>query len=297
MSAAPPDPRLSRELVGLLLNYRDAGRSLRCIRSLLSNGLEHVLVWDNSEDGGQSVQALLELLGGERRVSVASAGGNLGFAAGVNRGLEWIREHFPDAWVLLINNDAELRPGAAQKLISALEAAPSAVIAYPQINHDGRVVGTGFYQRRLGLIAFDRKRHSGGWVPHASGCCQLLAPCRLQGPWFDEHFFMYGEDVELGARLGEAGMAFVREALVTHEGSASSGLGSPFYETRMVLAHLLLVPKVAHSSYERFLCYGGRLLTLPLRAILRTMRYRSRVPLKALVEGLRLAAIKNRTVD
>lgn len=297
MSETVSDARPSRELVGLILNYCDAGRSLRCIRSLLGNGLEHVLVWDNSEDGGQSVKALLALLGPEKRVSVASEGGNLGFAAGVNRGLGWIRDRFPNAWVLLINNDAELRPDAAQKLIVALEAAPSAVIAYPQIDQGGRVIGTGFYQRRLGLIVFDRKHDADVWIAHASGCCQLLDPRRLQGPWFDESFFMYGEDVEFGARLGEAGMAFVRETLVTHEGSASSGLGSLFYETRMVLAHLLLVAKLAHSSYERFLCYGGRLLTLPLRAIVRAIRYRSMVPLKALGEGLRLAVRATRAVD
>mgnify|MGYP000847639094 FL=1 len=289
MSEAPSDPRPSRELVGLLLNFRDAGRSFRCIQSLLANGLEHVLVWDNSEDDGQSSKALLALLCEERRVSVASEGGNLGFAAGVNRGLDWIRERFPNAWVLLINNDAELVLEGAQKLVSALETVKSAVIAYPQISHGGRVIGTGFYQRRLGLIAFDRRRHTDVWIPHASGCCQLLDPRRLQGPWFDEHFFMYGEDVELGARLGEAGMAFVREALVIHEGSASSGLGSHFYETRMVLAHLLLVSRLARSSYERLLCYGGRLLTLPLRAIVRSIRYRSMVPLRALGEGLSLA--------
>ena len=121
MSEAPSDPRPSRELVGLLLNFRDAGRSFRCIQSLLANGLEHVLVWDNSEDDGQSSKALLALLCEERRVSVASEGGNLGFAAGVNRGLDWIRERFPNARVLLINNDAELVLEGAQKLVSALE--------------------------------------------------------------------------------------------------------------------------------------------------------------------------------
>ncbi|WP_454438782.1 glycosyltransferase [Thauera mechernichensis] len=297
MSEAPSDPRLSRELVGLLLNYRDAGRSLRCIRSLLGNGLEHVLVWDNSEDGGQSVQALLARLAGERRVSVASEGSNLGFAAGVNRGLGWIREHFPDAWVLLINNDAELLPGAAQKLISALEAAPDAVIAYPRVDHGGRVIGTAFYQRGLGLIVLDGSPDWVGLTAYASGCCQLIDPHRLKGAWFDEDFFMYGEDVEFGARLGAAGMAFVRETLVIHEGSASSGLGSHFYETRMVVSHLLLVPKLAHSGYERFLCYAGRLLMLPLRAIVRAIRYRSMVPLKALGEGLRLAAQAKGGVD
>lgn len=297
MSETRPDPRSPRELVGLILNYRDARRSFRCIESLLGNGVAHVLVWDNSDDGGQSVRALLALLGMEQRVSVAGVGDNLGFAAGVNRGLGWIREHFPHAWVLLINNDAELRPGAAQKLASALEAAPSAVIAYPQIDHGGRVIGTAFYQRRLGLIVFDCRHDAVDLIPHASGCCQLLDPCRLKGPWFDEDFFMYGEDVELGGRLGKAGMTFVREVLVTHEGSASSGLGSPFYETRMVLAHLLLVPKLAHSRYERFLCYGGRLLTLPLRAFVRAVRYRSMVPLKALGEGLRLAVRARRIVE
>jgi hypothetical protein len=38
-------------VTAILLNYRDAVRSLACLQSLLVEGVEHVMVWDNSEDG------------------------------------------------------------------------------------------------------------------------------------------------------------------------------------------------------------------------------------------------------
>ena len=78
-----------RPVVGLLLNYRDAPRSLRCIRSLLDDGVRPVLVWDNSEDAGVSARSLRQETA-DAPVTVVESGVNLGFAIGVNRALERI---------------------------------------------------------------------------------------------------------------------------------------------------------------------------------------------------------------
>lgn len=270
------------EVVGLTLNYRDAARTLRCISSLLGDGVAHVLIWDNSNDGGQSANELRTMLEDETRASVEVGSCNLGFAAGVNRGLAWIRTHFPSAWVLLINNDAVLLSGATSALASALSRMPKAVIAYPSIEHGGYSIGTAFYQRHFGLITV---RRLPGSIPHASGCCQLMDPERLSDPWFDEEFFMYGEDVEFGHRLGVHRMLHVPEILVLHEGSASSGLGSLFYETRLVAAHWLLARKLARNRFEFGLFYCGRVFALTLRAALRAWRYRSWIPFRSLYAG------------
>lgn len=278
VASAPP-------VVGLTLNYRDAKRTLRCVRSLLADGLAHVLVWDNSEDEGQSACELQALLADEPRVHLEVSECNLGFAAGVNRGQDWIARNFPKAWVLLINNDAVLLPSATSVMLQALQQDPEAVIAYPKIDHGGRCIGTVFYQRHFGLITVKRLPCS---ISYASGCCQLLDPQRLFGPWFDEEFFMYGEDMELGYRLGSQRMLHIPEVLVRHEGSASSGMGSVFYETRMVAAHWMLAPKLAKSRFDLGVLYFGRGLALTLRAVVRSCRYRSWVPVNSFWSGWRL---------
>lgn len=281
MKPAPP-------CVGLLLNYRDARRSVLAIRSLLDEGAAGVVVWDNSADGGASAAELRTSLGAEPRVSIEVSPSNIGFAAGVNRGLRSCARLHPDAWVLLINNDARLLPGALGILATALAEEPRAMLAYPAIDHGGVIRGTAYYHRAAGLLS---ARGRAGCFAYASGCCCLLAMDRFQLPLLDESFFMYGEDVELGWRLRkEAGaMVYVERVLVEHEGSASSGLGSPFYEAHMVAAHLILARKLARSRLEAAALLALRMAVLAGRACARSVRFRSWVPVAALREGFAIA--------
>lgn len=279
---------MSKQVIGLLLNYRDVSRTVRCIRSLLDQGVEHVVVWDNSEDSGVSAAAVAILMRDERRVDVQVSTRNLGFAAGVNHALAHCAKNHPQAWVLLLNNDAYLLDDALRLLRSALVDSQSAKIAFPSINHAGRILGLAYYHRLTGFLSWTPRP---GYFAYASGCCLLIATDRIGLPLFDEAFFMYGEDWELGWRLraADGAMAFVDETLVEHEGSASSGLGSLFYETQMVAAHLILIRKLSRSPLERIVLYVLRVLMLCARALIRTCRFRSTVPIKALYQGMKMA--------
>lgn len=278
---------MNHPVIGLTLNYRDAVRTSRCITSLLSDGATAVLVWDNSEDGGSCAQTLREHWQGDRRVILEESGRNLGFAAGVNRGIDRILARWPGAWVMLINNDATLLPGALAALTRALVDHPEAVIAYPRVNHGGRVIGTIFYQRHFALLSFDKPLP--GSFPYPSGSALLIAPERITLPLFDEDFFMYGEDMMLGWRLGPNRMAHVPEVLAWHEGSASSRNSSAVYEIRIAAGHWLLGRKLARSPFDRAVLTLGRSLGLAARAVLRAIRTRSLVPLRALIVGWHLA--------
>lgn len=274
-------------IIGLTLNFRDSERTSRCVDSLLSNGAAHVVVWDNSDDDGLSAGRLAERLAGNEKVSLLVSPVNLGFSAAVNRGIERIRERFSDAWVALINNDAVYLPGALDRLANALVCKPGAILAFSDIDHGGEIVGPVYYQRWLGLLT--RRRFPGSAL-YVSGCALLIAPGRLGETLFDEGFFMYGEDMELGWRYARRNdwFAHVPVVLVRHEGSASSGTGSEFYESRMVAAHLLLAKRLATSDFEYSLMIFGRCLTLTARASLRAFRYSSSLPIRALLAGWRL---------
>lgn len=278
------------EVIGLVLNYRDASRTLRCVTSILEQGAAQVMIWDNSEDSGVSARELIQMLANESRVWVHISESNVGFAAGVNQGMERIRERFADAWVLLLNNDAYLLPGAITPLKDALTEKPNAAISYPDIDHGGRILGTVYYHRLTGLLT---RWPLPGSFPYASGCCQLIAPQRSKANLFDEDFFMYGEDWEQGHSLGKERMAHVAQPIVYHEGSRSSGLGSDFYESHIVAAHWLLAHKTARSHPDLLLLMGLRFITLSARAVLRALRYRSLVPVKALLGSLYPSAMRH----
>lgn len=284
---------ISPPTIGLILNYQDAKRTISCIESLLNQGIETIVVWDNSADSGVSASIIRARFPDMEKTQIHLSPSNLGFAAGVNSGLASIKKNNPNAYVLLINNDAILLPGGVEKLHTALEKNSKSIISFPNINHGGNVIGFAFYQYWTGLLSWTPKANS---FRYASGCCLLIALSRISLPLFDEDFFMYGEDMELGWRLRDQPEALhhVPELLVFHEGSASSKLGSNFYEERLVACHLILARKLAGSSTSRcIVLYALRVSILLTRAILRSYRFQSSVPLKALWSGFKIAFIND----
>lgn len=273
-------------IIGLTLHYRHAALTDRCVRSLLADGADAVLVRDNTGDGGESAKGITVCQEQPDRVVLQISPANLGFAAGVNRGIEAILARWPQAWVFLLNNDAEVIPSAVSTLSEALAVHSSAVVAYPSMQQGAVIFGETFYQCHLGLFTKQQLPES---IRYPSGCALLIAPERIELPLFDEDFFMYGEDVMLGARLGPQRMVHVPEVLVRHAGNAGSGQGSAFYEERMVTAHWLLARKLAKNRLELGLYLLGRALSLSARALLRALRQRSLVPITALWRGWRLA--------
>jgi len=275
----------------LTLNYRDPDRTTTCVRNLLVEGAHHVLVWDNSDDGGLSVLALTQRFINEARVSVVDAKANLGFSAGVNRGLEWLHEKYPTHVVVLLNNDASLEPGALHALQQALCSVPGALVAFPDIDHGGWIRGKVYYHRLTGLIS---DAALPGSFLYASGCCLAFAPHVCSSKVFDEDFFMYGEDWALGWRLAQqhpGSLLHVPRLLVRHEGSASSKMGSPFYESRVVAAHLIIARKLSRSTIDGLLVKFLHGTWLAVRAFVRSIRRGSMVPLGALLEGRRIATL------
>lgn len=281
---------MSRQrVIGVLLNYRDPQRSVACAESLLAQDIDKVLIWDNSADGGESAEAISGRFVDESRVVIHVSSTNLGFAAGANAALAKCREWLPDAWILLINNDARLLDGGLAKLVEAMACHPEAKLVFPSIDNGGSILGKAFYQYWTGLLFWSPKP---GCFAYASGCCLLIAPERNELPIFNEQFFMYGEDCELGWRLRNLRGALLHldEVLVVHEGAASSRNGSLFYEERMVAAHLMLARAIAEGNPARLvILYFSRAVMLLLRACLRCLRYRSLTPWRGIVNGWKIA--------
>ncbi|KJV30925.1 glycosyltransferase family 2 protein [Luteibacter yeojuensis] len=278
-------------VVAIVLNFRDAERTQRCIASALREGVVGAVVWDNSADGAVSAARLRPGLG--PRVELVVSEANLGFGAGVNAALATMQSRWPGAAALLLNNDAVLRPGALDCMLARHRGD---TVVVPGIDHAGHVVHMRHMHRWFGSQS---DRPGPGTFAFPSGACLLLPPALSVAPLFDEAFFMYGEDVDLGWRLLRSPDWRVQptgSVLVDHEVAASSGARTLFYETHLAASHWLLAKRLATSPLERMGIKACRALYLLARAAWRSLRYRSVAPWQGLWAGYRLAVRQDRAM-
>lgn len=271
-------------VVGLVLHFRTPERTLTCLRSLADDGIGEVVLVDNSEDAGRSIEAmqsgLARLADAGLRVEVLQPARNLGFAAGVGMGLEHVSRN-QRASVLLINSDATLEPGALTAMCGLLLQHGLVVPRLARRRGSPNVSSLTYYQCFAALILH---RFEFNTIKHPSGCCLLIRADQVRPDLFDKDFFFYGEDVMLGFDLARRGVSVAecKEATVIHAGSASAKNGSMFYEYHMVRAHWLLARKLARNGFERNLFVAARCMTMPLRACVRSVRGRSLTPWRGL---------------
>ena len=272
------------DVVGLVLHFRTPERTLACLRSLADDGVCKAVLVDNSEDDGRSIHSMqpgLERLSDAGlSVEVLQPGCNLGFAAGVDLGLQHLSRN-RCAPVLLINSDAMLERGALAAMCDLLLESGLVV---PRLAPQSSQRGTSAYAYYQSVMALILRNPKVWTVAHPSGCCLLIREDQVRPDLFDKDFFFYGEDVMLGFDLARRGvsMAECKEATVIHAGSASAKNGSMFYEYHMVRAHWLLARKLARNPFERVLFVAARCVTLPLRACVRSLRSRSLTPWRGL---------------
>ncbi len=276
-------------LVAIVLEYRRPDCTSRCLQSLVDAGVQHILVWDNSEDQGKSVRMLeqkFEQYVSANRIKFAGRDANLGFGRGVNAAIDSLDTRDGLHYVLLINNDATINTQGVDGLIRAMRENPSAALAAPRyLNSETKETAKLFYNRFFATI--DHKRHFGSFE-FLSGCCLLIDLKKAKSPVFDERFFMYGEDVALSCRLQSEGhqLAVTESASVEHASATSSVKGSLFYEYHVVRGHLLLTSRMANSSLLSALLWPTRLASLGARSLVRTIRSKSFTPMLALWRAL-----------
>jgi hypothetical protein len=162
---------------------------------------------------------------------------NLGFAAGNNR----LIERSDGDFIALLNNDTAPRQDWLAALVAALAGAPADVVAVSGLMLDWD--GTRLDAAR-GVMTFDGHAFQLGAgrvlseVDLPAPGDELPFPCAgnaivrraafLDAGGFDEDYFAYYEDVDLGWRLWSRGgrVLFAPDASVRHRGGASSvGLG------------------------------------------------------------------------
>ena len=198
-----------------------------CLRALESQTVDEfeVVVIDNSGTG--RVQACNPQA--FRHVRVISNSGNVGFGAAVNQAFRASTAPY----VATLNDDAVADPRWLEGLLADAEAHPRTGMFASEV----RLAGTGTLDSAGMLIASDGSskqasltplRDVGVFLPSGSAALYRRAMLDEIG-LFDESFFLYCEDTDLGLRAQWAGWGcrYVSGAVVGHLYSHSAGRASP----------------------------------------------------------------------
>jgi N-acetylglucosaminyl-diphospho-decaprenol L-rhamnosyltransferase len=202
-----------------------------------------VLLADNGSTDGAPQEAVQRYA----NVRLLATGANLGYGGAVNRAAAQLAgEEVTGEFLIVANPDVQWGPGSIDALLDAADRWPHAAALGPLIREpDGSVypsarhlpslirggmhavVGplwpanpwtAGYRQERL-----EPSERPVGWL---SGSCLLVRRAAFDAVGgFDERYFMYMEDVDLGDRLGRAGWlnVYVPSAEVLHHKGHATG--------------------------------------------------------------------------
>jgi GT2 family glycosyltransferase len=201
-----------------------------CLRSLERQSRRdfEVIVVDNS-GSGRARESLPQ--GSSARIIENPS--NVGFGSALNQGIKTSQS----AYVIALNDDAIASPQWLEALVRAAEQQPSAGMFASQV----RLQSTELLDSAGMLICGDAssKQRGHGDAARAYGeSCEALFPSGSAALYrrtmlgeiggFDDDFFLYCEDTDLGMRARWAGWhcVYVAEAIVEHRYSHSAGRAS-----------------------------------------------------------------------
>jgi N-acetylglucosaminyl-diphospho-decaprenol L-rhamnosyltransferase len=259
---APTDSlRPSAKVAAITVSYGSIGVLPALLASIpaASGSPVQLLVADNKPGDDDNAATLTSQYGG----TYVPLKTNVGYGGAINAAARTLPESIE--WILVVNPDVVLRPGSIDTLTSAGEEDPAIGSVGPlTLTSDGEVYAsarsvpslrTGVGHALFANLWLDNPwtrayrndttaqpvRRDAGWL---SGACVLVRRSVFDAlGGFDEGYFMYFEDVDLGYRLGKAGYRNVYEpaAVVTHTGAHSTTSDAG----HMIAAH--------HASARRFL--------------------------------------------
>lgn len=290
----------------IIVNYNSGGLLGKCLSAVhrQTRMPDRIVVVDNaSTDGSAS-----GVEGEWDQVQLVRMTTNAGFSAANNRAFGLCEDC---DWVALLNPDAFPSPGW-------LAALAGATVEYPQAgsfasclvkDSDASVLdGAGDAYHVSGLVwrighgekTPSRQRRQQVFSACAAAAMYRCAAVQSVGG-FDESYFCYNEDVDLGFRLRLIGMPcwYIPEAVVTHVGSATTGTHSDF---SLFYGHRNLVwtyvKNMPGPLFFRFL-WQHLLLNL-VSIVFLSLRYRTTAVVRAkysAIKGLRAVLRKRRQVQ
>ncbi len=232
------------ELSIVIVNYKSQKKLANCLASLAAAppASEHeIIVVDNAS--GDDLSALVAAYPRVRWLNSPAnrgmgAGNNLGMAASLGR------------YILILNPDTVIQPGAIEALAAYLDSHPRTALVGPKLFYpDGSLqyscsrwpkfwlpflrrtfLGRFFPGALNDFLMKDYDHQTAGPVDWLMGSCLLMrrelvmADGSVWQPRFDERYFMYFEDVDLAREIWSRGheVAYEPRAVVIHDHQRAS---------------------------------------------------------------------------
>lgn len=294
----------------IILNWNGWEYTRACLQSLQEAGfpMEDVILVDNgSEDGSPKLISkyfsTVQLVQNQRNQGF-TGGNNVGMRLAIGLGYRYI---------MLLNNDTEIKSGFWNPLLQEMEASSQTAAIQPLIYflNDKNVVWNagGRYQSWIGFAQTKLKPKSNAPYPTdwITGCAILVRSSVMnEVGLLDERYFAYFEDVDWSLRMRQAGYLLKVHpgSVIYHEAGAASksknkgkeGFLSPkvhylnvrnqIFQMRKYCRH----PKTWLSWPVHFLKFGLILIYFTLK--------RRKLKRKAILDGLRAGLstpLKNKT--
>lgn len=226
------------EIAVIVVNWNRRELLRQALQSLRRQQGVHfeIIVVDNGSQDGSPEMLEREFVGGAGpSVRLIANAANRGFCAANNQGIAATGAPF----VALLNNDAEAEPGWLAALRSAFDHGPQIGMAASKIlvwedpariDKAGHLIYPDGQNRGRGSGQLDRGQYDRlEETLWPDGCAAMYRRAMLDEiGGFEEDFFAYGDDAELGLRARIAGWRclYVPQAVVRHHRGATLGLGS-----------------------------------------------------------------------
>jgi len=272
----------------IVVNWNTRELLAECLDSVEATAgdldLETVVVDNGSSDGSQDmVRARFPA------VRLIANDDNLGFGRANNQAIAATQTPY----VLMLNSDARLTPGALQRLLVRLDSAPRAGLVGAQLHHpDGTFQLSHVRFPSLGrealILSGLGRALFGSWYPSfgpdgdgraqvvdwVSGACMLARRAALDDVrGFDEGYFLYGEEMDLCYALRQVGWEVWYEprAVVLHRLSASSAGQLEAREARLYRGRMRFFRKHHGTGAARLFAAELYLFTPPKIALHRLL--------------------------
>ncbi|MFH1824880.1 MAG: glycosyltransferase family 9 protein [Candidatus Firestonebacteria bacterium] len=233
-----------KDIAVLIVNWNTKEYLKKCLVSIITNckqdNYDIFVIDNNSYDGS------LEMIKSEfKKVNLIENKENVGYGKALNQGIKIVKSKY----LLILNSDVELKKDIMSVFLNFMEVNKNIGVVGPKLlNSDGTIqvsyniffpgIFSFFFNRILFLYFMKLKlrknkvflklfysSHKTRQVKWIGGSCMFIRKSAIEKTgYFDENFFMYGEETELCLRMKKAGylVYYLPKVQIIHHEAQSS---------------------------------------------------------------------------
>lgn len=206
----------------IILHYGRLSTTKECLKNLSKKIDNHQVVLINNTK--EDITDLGKIIKGTKIINNEE---NVGFAKGVNQGINLAQKDKSVTHYFLMNNDLSLSSGSFNQLLLTFTKFKNAGVVSPVLRHNHGYDWGGRYNKWTGMVKHKNwinKPKTIQTVEHVAGASMLISREAAEKiGLFDERFFLYFEDLDYCLRVRKAGFTIHINPEVIADHAVSSG--------------------------------------------------------------------------